>query len=123
MSIKYLNYKNEKNIKIREFVESNYKAIWMDGKTMRIALNPSKHITELIYPEFLDIKLTGQCDGQCPYCYMSSEKNEPHYKNIIQKIKNRFGSLTENQKPFQVALGGGEPTSHPDFSESLKTFL
>jgi organic radical activating enzyme len=30
--------------------------------------------------------------------------------------------MTENQRPFQVALGGGEPTSHPEFVEVLKAF-
>ncbi|KKM13624.1 hypothetical protein LCGC14_1714320 [marine sediment metagenome] len=109
-------------IKTREFKEHNYRAIWYNGKTIRIALNPDKPITELDYPEFYDVKITGYCEGECPWCYMDSKKTDSHYENIIQKIKGYFGSMTKNQRPFQVAIGGGEPTDHPDFIESLKTF-
>jgi organic radical activating enzyme len=109
-------------IKTRIFPEHNYKGIWYNGKTIRIALNPNEPITELEYPEFLDVKLTEKCFGKCEYCYMSSNQQDTHYSNVISKIKNYFGILTENQKPFQVAIGGGEPTLHPDFIEVLKTF-
>lgn len=55
-------------------------------------------------------------------CYMNSQPDVDHYKNILNKIKDFYGPMTKNQKPFQVALGGGEPTEHPDFIEVLKTF-
>ena len=55
-------------IKTREFPESNYRGIWYEGKTIRIALDPKKPITELEYPEFYDIKITGKCEGECPWC-------------------------------------------------------
>lgn len=106
-------------IKTRIFPENNYKAIWCNGKTLRFAIEPSLPITELEYPEFYDIKVTGNCLGNCPYCYMDS-KQEQHYENIISKVRNFFKGMTSNQLPFQVALGGGEPTSHPDFIELLK---
>lgn len=109
-------------IKKREFRESNYRGIWFNGKTIRIALDPTKPITELEYPEFLDVKLTGNCQGKCPWCYMDSKETDNHYDNAVEKIKNYFGPLTDNQRPFQVALGGGEPTSHPDFVNILKAF-
>ncbi len=109
-------------IKTREFKESNYRAIWYNGKTIRIALNPVKPITELKFPEFYDIKLTGFCKGNCPWCYMDSKSTNSHYENVVQKIKDYFEPMSENERPFQVAIGGGEPTSHPDFVEVLKTF-
>ena len=109
-------------IKIREFKESNYRGIWFNGKTIRIALDPSKPITELKYPEFYDVKLTGKCLGKCPWCYMDSKETDEHYDNLLLKINNFFGSMTENQRPFQVALGGGEPTSHPEFTKVLRAF-
>jgi pyruvate-formate lyase-activating enzyme len=65
------------------------------------------------------LKVTGNCEGSCPYCYMSSEPGE-HYKDIVQKVRDFFGPMTLNQRPFQVALGGGEPTSHPDFINLLR---
>lgn len=106
----------------REFPEHNYRAVYFNGKTVRIAIDPSKPITELKYPEFLDVKITEKCEGKCPYCYMDSNPEDAHAKNIIKKIESYFGGLTSNQLPFQVAIGGGEPTTHPDFIESLKVF-
>ena len=109
-------------IKTRELKESNYRGIWFNGKTIRVALDSTKPITELAYPEFYDVKLTGKCEGKCPWCYMDSKETDEHYDNAVQKIKDYFEPMSENQRPFQVALGGGEPTSHPDFIEILKTF-
>jgi len=109
-------------IKTREFKEHNYRGVWYKGKTIRIALDSNKPITELDYPEFYDVKITGHCEGQCPWCYMDSKKADHHYENINQKIKDYFKPMSKNERPFQVAIGGGEPTSHPDFIESLKTF-
>jgi len=106
-------------IKTRIEKESNYRAIWCNGKTLRFAIDSSKPILELKYPEFYDLKVTGNCEGNCPYCYMNSSKEE-HYKNIISKVRNFFGPMSSNERPFQVALGGGEPTSHPDFIELLR---
>lgn len=107
------------SIKTRIEVEANYRAIWCNGKTLRFAIDPSKEITELKYPEFYDIKVTGNCNGECPYCYMDS-KVENHYDNIIEKTKTFFNNIPKENLPFQVALGGGEPTSHPDFIELLE---
>lgn len=109
-------------IRKRVFHEHNYKAVYFNGKTVRIAIDPSKPITKLEYPEFYDVKITDQCDGGCPYCYMDSKPEDPHAKDIIPKIHSFFGNMTKNQLPFQVAIGGGEPTSHPDFAACLKTF-
>lgn len=53
-------------------------------------------------------------------CYQDSKCDESHYTDIIYKTRNFFSPMTKNQLPFQVALGGGEPTSHPDFLELLK---
>ncbi len=55
-------------------------------------------------------------------CYMSSTQDEPHYENIIEKTRTFFDAIPKEQLPFQVALGGGEPTSHPDFCELLRVF-
>ncbi len=107
------------DIKIRIEEESNYRSIWCNGKTLRFAINSNEPIKELKYPEFYDIKVTGNCEGKCPYCYMDS-KPEQHYEDIIEKVRGFFKDMTTNQLPFQVALGGGEPTSHPNFVELLR---
>ena len=109
-------------IKTREFAVSNYRGIWFNGKTIRIALDHTKPITELEFPEFYDVKITSQCDGKCPWCYMDSKETDQHCASAVQKIKDYFGPMSENERPFQVAIGGGEPTSHPEFVDILKTF-
>lgn len=106
-------------LKTRVFPEHNYKGIYLNGKTIRIALDPSKPITELSYPEFYDVKLTSHCQGACPYCYQNSK--EVNHLPIINKFKEYFGNLDNNKKPFQIAFGGGEPTSHPEFCDIMKT--
>jgi len=104
----------------RVSIKENYSAIYINGKTIRIAIDKTKPIVELEYPEFYDVKITDFCTGKCPWCYQSSTPLGLHFEDIIGKCKQFFGTLTENQKPFQVALGGGNPNQHPDFIELLK---
>jgi hypothetical protein len=109
------------NIKIRILPECNYKGIYLNGKTLRIALDPSKDISSLPYPEFYDVKVTSRCNGRCPYCYQSSTETAANCSSIIDRFTNYFSRFDNNQMPFQIAFGGGEPTEHPDFIELLKT--
>lgn len=110
-------------MKIRQFIDKNYKSIFHDGKTIRIAIDPSKEISELEYPEFYDIAINDQCKANCSYCYVSAIKNGSNWENINDRIYKFFSKMDENQKPFQVAIGGhGEPTLHPEFINVLKTF-
>jgi len=109
-------------LKIREDISSNYRAVWINGKTIRFTIKKNMPISELEYPEFYDVKLTGKCShGGCESCYMDSSRNDFHYENIVDKILDYFGKMDENQRPFQIAFGGGEPTEHPDFLSILKT--
>jgi organic radical activating enzyme len=106
-------------IRIRSFPEKNYKAIYFNGKTMRLTYDPNKPIEDLDYPEFYDIKLTGRCYGNCPWCYQDSTKDGKDYEAVNQ-LTGFFGSMTENQKPFQIAFGGGETTLHYQFHEIMR---
>jgi organic radical activating enzyme len=112
----------DNKMKIRIFPEENYKGIYVNGKTFRIALDPDKPISELKYPEFYDVKITDKCFGLCPYCYMDSRPEYDHYDKVLFKIQKFFGTMTVNQRPFQVAIGGGEPTECPEFIEVLEKF-
>ena len=109
-------------MKTRVFPEHNYKGFYFNNNTVRIAIDPTKPITELIYPEFYDVKITDKCHGKCPYCYMDSKPDDSNYENVLGKISDFFGIMSENEKPFQVAIGGGEPTDCPDFINSLELF-
>jgi len=113
-----------KNIKIRSFPDKNYKALFIRSTSMTIRLlhNTDSGIpmSELDFPEFYDIKLTGKCGGGCPWCYMSATLDNDHYE-VIPNLLRLFEPMSQNQRPFQIAYGGGEPTLHPDFEEILRT--
>jgi len=106
-------------IKTRTLPQNNYKAVYVKGKTLRFQLDENLPITELEYPEFYDVKVTSKCNGQCPYCYQDS-KYENKHTPVLETFKKIFSSLSENDRPFQIAFGGGEPTLHPEFIDILK---
>lgn len=70
-------------------------------------------------PELVDIKITDYCPFNCAYCYQGSTIKGEHASlsslDVIIKALN-------NLKVFEVALGGGEPTLHPEFIKILKKF-
>jgi hypothetical protein len=109
-------------MKSRVFPEHNYKSFFIGGKTLRIKLDPSLPITDLKYPEFMDVKITNACRGNCLYCYQDSGNECDGYRNALEKLDSYFFGLTYNQRPFQVAIGGGNPNEHPDFNEILRLF-
>lgn len=68
-------------------------------------------------PELLDISITRWCDRNCPRCYRESNTSRTHmsiqgYRKILDQAQN----LPVNQ----IALGGGNPNQHPNFSEILQ---
>ncbi|MFZ0931744.1 MAG: radical SAM protein [Syntrophobacteraceae bacterium] len=68
-------------------------------------------------PEMLDISITGWCSRKCETCYRVAGPTGRHmalpdYENLICQA-SQLGVM-------QVALGGGNPNEHPDFSEILK---
>jgi len=67
------------------------------------------------HPELADICITTVCNNNCPYCYQNSKSGGYHMP--LEDYKFIIGQLN---KTFQIALGGGEPTLHPDFIEILK---
>lgn len=70
-------------------------------------------------PELVDIKITDYCPIGCAYCYQDSTKEGVH--GDWKFIESLAYSL-KDMGVFEVALGGGEPTMHPDFVKILKKF-
>lgn len=108
--------------KARYHPESNYFAIQNSNcDIFRYQVDERKPITRLQYPEIVDISLGTFCTGGCPYCYASANSKGLLYKNILDKVGNWLNDMSHNQRPFQIAIGGGgEPTFHPDLPELLK---
>lgn len=101
----------------------NYVAIFDGRRTVRFAINPTKPILPLRYPEIEDISLGTLCDGGCPYCYASASQGGVTYADALLNLRSYYGGLSENDRPFQVAIGGGgEPTMHQDFPAILAAF-
>lgn len=68
-------------------------------------------------PETIDIQITNKCGFGCPNCYQNSTPNKKHGPaDLCEKVIKAFDTA-----PYQVALGGGEPTGHPDFPSILKS--
>jgi radical SAM protein with 4Fe4S-binding SPASM domain len=68
-------------------------------------------------PEMLDVSITSWCGRECGICYRAAGRHGYHmllsdYENVIQQAA-RLGAL-------QVALGGGNPNEHPQFTEILR---
>jgi len=70
-------------------------------------------------PELVDVKITNFCAYGCKFCYMDSDEKGKHAsKETLQKI----AWACREAKVFEVALGGGETTEHPQFVEVLGMF-
>jgi len=61
---------NVPGLRVREFPESNYKAVFHNGRTFRFRLDDKKPWEELEYPEFYDVAFNSYCRGSCPYCFL-----------------------------------------------------
>lgn len=104
--------------KVRLKTEGPYWVMFgRNGTKARISLDPNvPDYTKSLTPELVDVKITDYCGKGCKFCYQSSTKDGKHasYEDIV-KI---FDMLAE-MEVFEVALGGGEPTDHPDFIKIL----
>ncbi len=70
-------------------------------------------------PELVDLKITDFCPYGCDFCYQNSTTEGKHVSTY------HITSLAEDLhllKVFEVAIGGGEPTLHPDFPSIMEAF-
>ena len=66
-------------------------------------------------PTLIDVNITLNCNLRCPHCYLSAGSGATmqlaDYQSLLRQCR-QLGVL-------QIALGGGEPTLHPNFSQFL----
>lgn len=73
--------------------------------------------TKSTTPELVDLKITDYCPFGCSFCYQSSTRKGHHAEiGIINQIITHLSDM----KVFELAIGGGEPTMHPDFAGILE---
>lgn len=67
-------------------------------------------------PELVDLKITDYCDRGCKFCYQNSTVKGKHAD--MNSLHPYIWALSRAQV-FEIALGGGEPTKHPEFATIL----
>lgn len=65
------------------------------------------------FPESIDMKITNYCDNNCPMCHELSNKDGKHASFEYQFLKTLV-------KGTELAIGGGNPLSHPELESFLK---
>lgn len=108
--------------RIRKEPGKNYLAIYSNREVVRMFDETKGEIEATTVPEFMDIKLTDECNGNCPYCYQNSGKYGLHADDPIKKLEEYFKGVLTEQLPLQVALGGGDPLLHPMFADICEWF-
>jgi hypothetical protein len=84
------------------------------GLTMSTGLTPMKAAT----PELVDVKLTDHCTFGCEFCYSGSTRDGQHADpGAVTRLIQALSKL----KVFEVAFGGGEPTSWPGLKDAVTT--
>lgn len=70
-----------------------------------------------IFPESIDLKITNYCDlhNVCLWCHEASDKKGNH-----SNIKDYFFLLEQLPSGAELAVGGGNPLSHPDIIPFLE---
>lgn len=63
---------------------------------------------QIYHPESIDVKITDYCDLGCAYCHESSTKKGKH-----ADLSKLLGTLKGLPKGVELAIGGGNPLSHP----------
>jgi organic radical activating enzyme len=74
---------------------------------------------ETYSPELFDIKITDYCYKGCEWCYQESSKEGKHC--TLESVNVLYEALAII-KPFEIVLGGGEPTDHPYYEEIISKF-
>ena len=86
------------------------------GTKIRMSFDDTVNMEKSTYPELVDLKITDKCNKGCSYCYQASIPGGNHasYEDICAIIE-ALGKM----EVFELAIGGGEPTLHPDFLDIL----
>lgn len=117
-------------LKIREFPENNYKALWCNLKTIRLGEGAATELPSN-YSEFYDVSLGDKCQtGKCNFCYVSSNPDGQYYEGVAETWKKWMDTFYEERdehgiihtnKPFQIAIGSqGSADESPEFCNFIK---
>jgi hypothetical protein len=110
--------RRSKNVVCRKDYKYDYWTIFNKdtGKRTRLSFIDGVKADKAYAPELVDLKITDYCDHRCKFCYQNSSKSGTHAN--IYSLTNLIYRLS-NLNVFEIAFGGGEPTSHPEFDQIL----
>jgi 4Fe-4S single cluster domain len=85
------------------------------GLKVRVPKVRGTSIPHTTIPELVDIKITDYCDFGCKFCYQGSTTQGAHapYSNPI--TRSNIDQVINKLGVVEVAIGGGEPLTHPSF--------
>lgn len=90
-------------------------AQYQNGNTTVTILEDGTKVREydgdpyIVHPESIDVKITNYCDMGCTYCHESSTRAGKHADlNVLLEV------LSDLPAGVELAIGGGNPLSHPD---------
>ena len=72
------------------------------------------------YPELIDLKITNQCEHNCPFCYMNSTKDGQHANLVeLKKYISHISNCGKDGYPMHVefSIGGGNVLLYPHLEE------
>jgi hypothetical protein len=88
------------------------------GAKIRMSLTGEpREVLHASLPELVDMKITNYCRFNCSFCYQNSTPDGKHAR--MNDILHYLDTL-ESAGVFEVALGGGEPSQHPEFKQILE---
>ncbi len=90
-----------------------------NGTRTTVSFDGSGLPERLPAPHLMDIKITDYCPFKCDYCYQGSTESGAH---VPLAALEKLADQAATEKVFEVAIGGGEPTLHPQFVEVLRAF-
>lgn len=97
---------------IGNYINGNYTVkIYDDGTKVR---ETKEEEFKASFPECMDVKITNYCDMGCLMCHEGSTTQGKHGNLLKLNFINTLHKYTE------LALGGGNPLSHPQLIEFLK---
>ena len=70
-------------------------------------------------PVLIDLSLNNYCNLTCDFCYMSAKPIKSGEHLSMQDFDILLEKMIKS-RVLQIALGGGEPTLHPQFIEILR---
>jgi hypothetical protein len=99
---------------LSSYQNGNYTvSIYDDGTKVR---EGDVEVFKPAFPECIDMKITNYCDLGCPYCHEDSTIKGKHavLDTDVVTFLNSLAPYTE------LAIGGGNPLSHPDLRDLLE---